>query len=303
MRTLIITALLTWVLNASAQEFGTHWVSYPLPDDSCEVLFRKTFREYDRPLTAQLTFASTGRLRVYVNERNITADVLFLNEDSTVTLFTYDITRYVRKGNNTIAVWYAPTAHSIAGKQLSLEYYGWRNEYVPFYHKADGTWQTRLLTTSYTTGEHEAYHRPDMPTAWKEHNYQYGDWQRPTGAPADAKETTATAATPLYRCRLQRTLRPVAVKADSLGLLADFGEYFYGTIRLTLRGARKGQKINVSPLLYTCDGSLDEQAYQHFHPVRQRYYLIEGDPRSLRRQITNIEGLEYQLPYVPHLNM
>ena len=33
---LIFTTL--WVLNSYAQEFGTHWVSYPFPNDSSEIL-------------------------------------------------------------------------------------------------------------------------------------------------------------------------------------------------------------------------------------------------------------------------
>lgn len=294
MRTLIITALLTWVLNASAQEFGTHWVSYPQPDDSCEVLFRKTFREYARPLTAQLTFASTGRLRVYVNERNITSDVFFQNQDSTITSFTFDVTRYIRKGNNTIAVWYAPGDHSVAGKQLSLEYYGWRNEFVPFYEKADGTWQCKKLVASYAKDGMETFSMQDMPADWKAGNYQYGDWLRPTGAPCCGEERLISAAAPTYRCRLQNTLKPVVVRRDSAGVSIDFGRYFLGTLRLTLRGARKGQLIKANGLTYICNGSLDEQAFQRFMLSSQRYYRIEGDEHFLRKQLTNIEGLEFQ---------
>ena len=37
---LIFTTL--WVLNSYAQEFGTHWVSYPFPNDSSEILYGKS---------------------------------------------------------------------------------------------------------------------------------------------------------------------------------------------------------------------------------------------------------------------
>ena len=39
--TLIISIL--WVLSSHAQEFGTHWISYPLPNDSSEVWFRQSY--------------------------------------------------------------------------------------------------------------------------------------------------------------------------------------------------------------------------------------------------------------------
>ena len=48
--TLIFSIL--WVLSSSAQDFGTHWISYPLPSDSAEVLFRQSYLMEGRPLQA-----------------------------------------------------------------------------------------------------------------------------------------------------------------------------------------------------------------------------------------------------------
>ena len=49
--TILILTLL-WVLNSHAQEFGTHWISYPLPNDSSEVWFRKRYIIHQRPMQA-----------------------------------------------------------------------------------------------------------------------------------------------------------------------------------------------------------------------------------------------------------
>lgn len=49
-----------WVLNSHSQEFGTHWISYPFPDDSTEVMFRHTYITKHRPQQAFITFASMG---------------------------------------------------------------------------------------------------------------------------------------------------------------------------------------------------------------------------------------------------
>ena len=104
---LIFTTL--WVLNSYAQEFGTHWVSYPFPNDSSEILYRKIYHLNQKPLKAEINMASGGNTRLYINERNATPSIF--NEgarDSILLMQTIDISRYLKKGENIIAVWYAP---------------------------------------------------------------------------------------------------------------------------------------------------------------------------------------------------
>ena len=38
-----------WVLNSNAHEFSTHWISYPTPNDSSEVLFCHVFLHKGNP--------------------------------------------------------------------------------------------------------------------------------------------------------------------------------------------------------------------------------------------------------------
>ena len=68
-----------WVLNSYSQEFGTHWISYPFPDDSTEVMFRHTYITKHRPQQAYITFASMGSCKVYINERNVSREVYYRN--------------------------------------------------------------------------------------------------------------------------------------------------------------------------------------------------------------------------------
>ena len=70
---LIFTTL--WVLNSYAQEFGTHWVSYPFPNDSSEILYRKIYHLDQKPLKAEINIASGGNTRLYINERNATPSI------------------------------------------------------------------------------------------------------------------------------------------------------------------------------------------------------------------------------------
>ena len=63
---------LLWVLSSNAQEFGTHWISYPLPDESAEVWFRKNYVMPHRPLQAFANVASTGDYNINIKEKKIT---------------------------------------------------------------------------------------------------------------------------------------------------------------------------------------------------------------------------------------
>ena len=158
MTRIIISIFLSlfWAPNSFSQELGTHWICYPLPNDSSEVLFSHTYVNQGRPQQAILSFASPGKLRVYVNERNITQDLCFSNPDtSTVTIQTYDVTRFMRPDSNIVAVWYAPTPGQPISKQLSLEYYGKDHTGRDFYHKADGEWKCHLLEGCYIKREEE----------------------------------------------------------------------------------------------------------------------------------------------------
>ena len=112
---------LLWVLSSNAQEFGTHWISYPLPDESAEVWFRKNYVMPHRPLQAFANVASTGDYKIYINERNVTGSLKFEGiKNDVLQSRTFDITRYLKAGDNVIAVWYAPLGKPSHGKQLSL---------------------------------------------------------------------------------------------------------------------------------------------------------------------------------------
>lgn len=142
--TLIISIL--WVLSSHAQEFGTHWISYPLPNDSSEVWFRQSYIMDERPTQAFMNIASTGNYKLYINERNVTGSLKFDGiKDSILLNRTIDVTRFLKNGENVIAVWYAPQGKPSYGKQLSLEFYGWQQDSIPFYQKADGKWFCRQL--------------------------------------------------------------------------------------------------------------------------------------------------------------
>ena len=180
-----------WVLNSYSQEFGTHWISYPFPDDSTEVMFRHTYITKHRPQQAYITFASMGSCKVYINERNVSREVYYRNTTPQgILLHTYDVTRYLRPDSNTIAVWYAPcpqaTAYSqnAASKQLTLDYYGTSHNGSAFYQQADETWSCSLSEGNRITQDSigntiEVFDNRQYDNSWKASDFFFQESEKP----------------------------------------------------------------------------------------------------------------------------
>lgn len=282
-----------------AQEFGTHWISYPLPDDSTEILFRRTFKsEGYKPHKATITVATTGKIRIYVNERNISREVVISNRGQGISFYTYDVTRFMQPDSNIIAVWYAPNNIPYAGKQLSLEFYGIDYLEKSFYHHTDKSWFCKSINAYAKEGQ-EYFDATTFPQAWKYIEQNTRGWLRPLGANSHSKSTTKE----LYPLDsiyiLAKKISPIAVTTDSVGTVhADFGRPFSGTVRLTLRNAKRGEHIMMDNFTYVCTGEMDEQCFRRFTESNSRIIRISGDSRFSPKQIQNIEGLEMTLS--PH---
>ncbi len=237
--------------------------------------------------------ASGGNTRLYINERNATPSIF--NEgarDSILLMQTIDISRYLKKGENIIAVWYAPGRIRNKSKQLSLELHGWYTDSVPFYHKADETWWCKPLKgCSYNEKEH--FDNRIYNTEWKSAEYQSAGWVHPTGAFKDSTNYIFVDQLPyLTQNKLQMVLEPYQEEFDHQGCRIDFGRPFRGTIRLTIRNASKGTTLHINGNQYVCSGEMDEQAYYRIHAEHQKDFVITWDKGFRRSNITNIEGLE-----------
>lgn len=295
--TLLIVCLL-WVVNAFSQEFATHWVSYPLPNDSSEVLFQHTYVSA-RPQQANITVASAGKVKVFVNGRNVMRDIYLANRDtSVITFHTYDVTRFLRNDSNTVVVWYAPVAKRLSGKQLSLEYYGTDYRGKQFYSKADNTWWCKKQDGAYLKDSLEAFDgRHSLHGRMVGARSLNGRWVVPTGAHVTDDVACVTSiqhpTDSIYS--VINMIKPVAKKEDTGGIVYDFGREFHGIVRVTLRNATAGEVVYVGNLAYSCKGQMDEQCFSHFNCRTQRTVRISGDLSFNKRQVQKVEGLEVEL--------
>ncbi len=286
-----------WVLNSFCQEFGTHWIAYPLPNDSSEVFFRHTYVTKTFPQQAYIHINSTGKYRLYVNERNVSRSLMTDGmRNGVLQAQTFDVCQYLRSDSNTIAVWYAPGEVSAEGKQLSLEYYGIDAKGKPFYHKADEKWSCQLVVGSYIKEGKESFNAKTFRKDWSSTEYKPSKWLHPTGSFSNKSLNIRESTWGAIPYGLTRVIHPIDAYTDSLGYHIDFGRPFFGTVRLTMRGVRRGTAISINDYQYTCNGESDEQAFLRFGYKYQRTFIIPRNNNFKKEYITNIEGLEITPP-------
>lgn len=279
------------------QEWGTRWICHPQASDTAQVWFRKRVKTTAPQEKAFITVASTGRFRLYVNERNVVTDPFLGAIDSLekhIKQYTIDVSRFLEGRETTIAVWYAPTSKRRSDKQLSLEFYGKDQRGKPFYAQADGSWFCKEASSATLGAGREAIDATRYDKLWHSTELKEKDWQRPMDS-ADTLTLPLQDTSPLYQgIRMSHVLSAVDEVADSTGVTFDFGRPFRGWVRITLRGAKKGERLCFGEHSYICGGQMDEQAFPRFTITRQRFVKVSGDERFRREQIQNIEGVEVE---------
>ena len=106
-------------------------------------MVQKLLRNSRETGNRRITIASTGYFELYVNERNVTGDVLTpLRErcSANAIAVTYDVTRFMRAGTNTVAVWYSPSFPHPESRQIALSFYGRAGDGSPQVFDNDSSW-------------------------------------------------------------------------------------------------------------------------------------------------------------------
>ena len=150
----IIALIVIYISETKANPYQMQWMAYPHPDDTAQVWFRNSYEIAERPVTARITIASTGYFELYVNERNVTGDVLTpLRErcSANAIAVTYDVTRFMRVGTNTVAVWYSPSFPHPESRQIALSLYGRAKDGSPQVFDNDSSWLCRKAVNALST--------------------------------------------------------------------------------------------------------------------------------------------------------
>lgn len=296
--------LVIGMTTASAQtaSLGPGEISCTTADSLSDIWFRHTYLTQRRPISATLSVTARGRYRVYVNESNVTPPLPTDNCHHPVTI-DIDVSGYLRSDSNTVAILYHPVGPH--DHQIAVCYYGVRRDGRPFGHNADGGWLCRPVDEGSGDGIDRGYTQTVSTACWT-----------PVSAPGrleidgtKAASELRTADSALRRVSTEMGVWPLAtqlpVRVNRVtgvtaprysertpeGIAYEFVTGFYGFVRLTLRGAKKGETIIIGGRKYICNGETDEQITTAFEPTYHRRVIVSGDSAFDANQVQRVDGV------------
>ena len=317
--------LVIGMTSASAQpaSLGPGEISCSTANSLSDIWFRHTYLTQRRPISATLSVTARGRYRVYVNESNVTPPLPTDNCHHPVTI-DVDVSGYLRSDANTVAILYHPVGPH--DHQIAVCYYGVGRDGRPFGHNADGGWLCRPVDEGSGDGIDRGYTQTVSTACWtpvsapgrleieeakvaSEPRRVEIEGTKVASAPQRVEIEGRTADSELRRVSTEMgvwplaTLLPVQVNRVTRvtaprysertpeGIAYEFVTGFYGFVRLTLRGAKKGETITIGGRKYTCNGETDEQITTAFEPTYHRRVMVSGDSAFDASQVQRVDGV------------
>lgn len=310
--------LVIGMTTASAQtaSLGPGEISCTTADSLSDIWFRHTYLTQRRPISAKLSVTARGRYRVYVNESNVTPPLPTDNCHHPVTI-DIDVSGYLRSDSNTVAILYHPVGPH--DHQIAVCYYGVGRDGRPFGHNADGGWLCRPVDEGSGDGIDRGYTQTVSTACWTPVSAPGRlemEGKKAASAPGRLEmEGTKVASEPrtaesalrrvstemgvwplttLLPVRVNRVTRVAAPRYSERtpeGIAYEFVTGFYGFVRLTLRGAKKGETIIIGGRKYTCNGETDEQITTAFEPTYHRRVIVSGDSAFDPSQVQRVDGV------------
>lgn len=317
--------LVIGMTTASAQtaSLGPGEISCTTADSLSDIWFRHTYLTQRRPISAKLSVTARGRYRVYVNESNVTPPLPTDNCHHPVTI-DIDVSGYLRSDSNTVAILYHPVGPH--DHQIAVCYYGVGRDGRPFGHNADGGWLCRPVDEGSGDGIDRGYTQTVSTACWTpvsapgrlgiegtkaasalrrleiERTKAASEQQTADSKPerndsALRRVSTEMGVWPLATLlpvrvnRVTRVAAPRYSERTPEGIAYEFVTGFYGFVRLTLRGAKKGETITIGGRKYTCNGETDEQITTAFEPTYHRRVIVSGDRAFDASQVQRVDGV------------
>ena len=316
--------------SAQTASLGPGEISCTTADSLSDIWFRHTYLTQRRPISATLSVTARGRYRVYVNESNVTPPLPTDNCHHPVTI-DIDVSGYLRSDSNTVAILYHPVGphdHQIAvcyygvgrdGRPFGhnadggwlcrpvdegsgdgidrgytqtvstacwtpvsapgrLEMEGTKAGSAPGRVEIEGAKAASEPRRVEIEGRTAASELRTADSALRRVSTEMGVWPLATLLPVRVNRVTRVTA-PRYSERTQE------------GIAYEFVTGFYGFVRLTLRGAKKGETIIIGGRKYTCNGETDEQITTALEPTYHRRVIVSGDSAFDASQVQRVDGV------------
>lgn len=277
------------------QFFSPRWICSQQVDSTSQIWFRQDFPIQGKPDYAYITVTTTGRFELFVNRYNVSTAVmepLRSDEDNRPIAITYDVSRFLRKGNNTISLWYSPAFPHINPRQIAVNFYGEDHNEQPFSYFSDENWICRPANRSLTENGGERQDASNYFLTWNSDNYDPAVWTSARSVNITKDEQIEERFGFYTSEHIGKIHTPAYFDVIGDSIIFHFDSAFMGWIRVTFRDAKKGEKVYIDGLEYICNGNLDEQAFRKFSKGMSKRVLIRGDKNFRIEQIQQVEGIE-----------
>lgn len=286
-----VISLLAPILSACAQDFHPQWIFAPQADSLSHVWFRQAYTSGGRPRQAILSVTTTGVVKVYVNECNVGTALCYpsrYGNDTTAVTTTFDVTPYLRPDTNVVAIAYSPGVPRATMRQVAASFHGTAHDGSLFCHQTDSGWLCRRANSSMTAGGGEIVDARGHSPSWKAATTPGAAlW---TGAQAYHESNPQPPQPASYGALTVSRVRSLdGIHISQNPVLIYLSAPYWGFPRITLREARRGERLQIGNLTYICSGTMDEQAYPVFANGSHSVVAVSGDKRFKPSQITAIE--------------
>lgn len=286
-----------------------YFICHPTAEKGEEVWFHSILPINKLPDSASISISTTGFVLVYVNGRNATTATLWPyrpNNSPGIASQDIDITALLSYGRNVISIWYAPCLQPLSQTSGSIgnafathsdsisdrENNAFATQYQGY---QTGDCQISVCITTVTEGKEQRFCNTERDWLC---SIAAGKMTR-KGEDYDAKayqqdwKSFIYAVTPLWigaeksmlshpilndipdiPLRARKIFEPISVYESNDTTRCYFPLGAEGQIRLTIRGARKGQEIDVNGMRYRCIGKMDEQFFTRFTTVKTDSIII-----------------------------
>lgn len=215
----VLFALL-YPMGTMGQTFGWSWIKASGQMGEGQQWFRRTYTHLGSVYDATLRVATTGYVKVYVNGRQVTTDLITpfrpANSNEAVAL-TYHVAPFLRPDSVHIAVWYAPVPQAADSCQLAVNFFGEDVDGQRFGFQSDDTWLCRPAPAWYEADGDavvEGYDGRAMQPEWTFGDTDWALWQ-PVEVVNDAKCRLVVEANSRERLRLKRVYVASLCKSTS----------------------------------------------------------------------------------------
>ncbi|MDR3269607.1 MAG: glycoside hydrolase family 78 protein [Tannerella sp.] len=268
---------------------GSHWIKHPTAPEEKAVWFRKTFNAADVK-SARVHIASVGYHELYINgqkaDDRVLAPALTRFKDRTLYV-TYDVTKFLKTGENVIAVWAASgwaahetmkvpfvlRVHSVIeaaeGKTVTID--------------SDETWRcavshyenTRRERDNVKNGGERIDARNDQPD-WNTVKFDDSKWETPKTIAFDTKLIPHAIIEPT---RIIETLKPVKITeldqeagvTSAVAYKIEFAKNFTGWVKMDMTGLAESDAV----IFETAD---DEESVCDFD--QRSIYIAAGNEKE-----------------------